>query len=188
MRITSGSLKGRRLKSPGRLKIRPPLDQLKQSVFNILAGEIEGKEVLDLFAGTGSFGLEALSRGAARVVFVDFSFKACRLLKENLKILNSEEKVSVLCRKVNQTLEDFAVKGIKFELVFVDPPFLANLCQKTLDKLMETELLSRPALVVIHHHFKENVESSSADLELVKQRKFGDNLVSIFLYTHKEKI
>src|SRR3989304_9934116 len=99
MRITSGSLKGRRLKSPGRLKIRPPLDQLKQSVFNILAGEIEGKEVLDLYAGAGSFGLEALSRGAAGVVFVESAFEACRLLKENLKLLSAEENSSVMCAK-----------------------------------------------------------------------------------------
>jgi len=113
MRITSGSLKGRRLKSPGRLKIRPPLDQLKQSVFNILAGEIEGKEVLDLFAGTGSFGLEALSRGAARVVFVDFSFKACRLLKENLKILNSEENSEFLQENQEKSISRHSMNARK---------------------------------------------------------------------------
>jgi 16S rRNA (guanine966-N2)-methyltransferase len=187
MRITSGTLKGRRLKSPGSLKIRPPLDQLKQSVFNILAGEIEGKSVLDLFSGTGSFGLEALSRGAAKVVFVDSSFKACRLLKENLATLKAEESARVICGKVNQQIEELNNQGYRFELVFVDPPFAANLCQKTLDKIAESGILSQVSLVVVHHHTKEGVESHSGELEMVRQRKFGDNLVSILLYRRKER-
>ena len=188
MRITTGSLKGRRLKSPGNLKIRPPLDQLKQSVFNMLAGEIEGKRVLDLFAGTGSFGLEALSRGAESVIFVDSSFKACRLLKENVKLLQQEDKASVMCRKVNDTLGDFSKAGKKFNLIFLDPPFPAKICQKTLDKLVEQNLLNHQALIVIHHYQKEEVNSSFPNLELVRKRKFGDNLVSIFLYSKKEQI
>lgn len=187
MRITTGSLKGRRLRSPGNLKIRPPLDQLKQSVFNMLAGEIEGKTVLDLFAGTGSFGLEALSRGAESVIFVDSSFKACRLLKENVKLLHQEGKASVMCRKVNDTLEDFSRNGKKFDLIFADPPFPANLCQKIIDKLVEHNLLDRQALVVVHHHQKEEVNSAYPNLELVRKRKFGDNLVSIFLYSKQEQ-
>ncbi|OGC77834.1 MAG: 16S rRNA (guanine(966)-N(2))-methyltransferase RsmD [candidate division Zixibacteria bacterium RBG_16_50_21] len=187
MRITSGTLKGRKLKSPGSLKIRPPLDQLKQSVFNILAGEIEGKIVLDLFSGTGSFGLEALSRGAARVVFVDSSYKACRLLKENLARLKAEGSVQVICGKVNHTIEELVRQDFKFDLVFVDPPFPANQCQKTLDKIAESGILSQVSLVILHHHFKEGVESHSGELEMVRQRKFGDNLVSIFLNRRKEK-
>jgi len=188
MRITTGSLKGRRLKSPGKLKIRPPLDQLKQSVFNMLTGEIEGKTVLDLFAGTGSFGLEALSRGAGSAIFVDSSFKACRLLKENVKLLQLEDKATVMCRKVNDTLKDFSKTGKKFNLIFVDPPFPANLCQKTLDKLAEQYLLNHKALIVIHHYQKEKVDSSFPNLKLVRERKFGDNLVSIFLYSKQEHL
>jgi 16S rRNA (guanine(966)-N(2))-methyltransferase RsmD len=187
MRIITGSLKGRRLKSLGNLKIRPPLDQLKQSVFNMLAGEIEGKKVLDLYAGTGSFGLEALSRGAEETTLVDSSFKACRLLKENLKMLQQEEKATVLCRKVNDTLNDFSKQNQKFNIVFVDPPFAANLCQKTLEKLVEGDLLNQQALVIVHHHRKENVESNWEELKLVRRRKFGDNLVSIFLFTKQEQ-
>ncbi len=187
MRITTGSLKGRRLKSPRNLKIRPPLDQLKQSVFNMLAGEIEGKRVLDLFAGTGSFGLEALSRGAESIIFVDSSFKACRLLKENVKLLQQEDKASVMCRKVNDTLEDFSKTGREFNLIFLDPPFPAQICQKTLDKLVEQNLLDHQGLIVIHHHYKEKVNSNSNNLELVRKRKFGDNLVSIFLYSKQEQ-
>ncbi len=187
MRIITGSLKGRRLKSPGKLKIRPPLDQLKQSVFNMLAGEIGGKKVLDLFAGTGSFGLEALSRGAEEATFVDSSFKACRLLRENLKILQQEEKATVLCRKVNDTLTDFSQENRKFDIAFVDPPFAANLCQKTLEKLMEGKLLAHQALVIVHHHQNERVESEWENLQLVRRRKFGDNLVSILLYTQQEQ-
>ena len=188
MRITTGSLKGRRLKSPGNLKVRPPLDQLKQSVFNMLAGEMEERKVLDLFAGTGSCGLEALSRGAESAIFIDSSFKACRLLKENIQILRLEDKATVMCRKVNEALESFAQEGRCFDLIFVDPPFPANLCQKTLDKLHEQGLLNHNTIIIIHHHQKEEVCSSWENLELVRQRKFGDNLVSIFLYTRQEKL
>lgn len=188
MRITSGSLRGRRLKSPGNLKIRPPLEQLKQSVFDMLAGEIEGKEVLDLFAGTGSFGLEALSRGAAKVIFVDSAFKASRLLKENIRLLQAEERTSVISAKVNKAIEMFGQQQKQFGLVFIDPPFAANLCQKTLDKLAASGLLEDKTLIIVHHHYKEPLDSFAENLTLVRKRKFGDNLVSVFLYHKKEQI
>jgi len=88
MRIISGDLKGRRLKSVGKLKIRPPLDKVKQAIFDILKNDILDKEVLDLFSGSGSLGIEAVSRGAKKVIFVEASFKNQKLLKENLKMLN----------------------------------------------------------------------------------------------------
>ena len=84
MRIISGDLKGRRLKSVGKLKIRPPLDKVKQAIFDILKNDIVDKEVLDLFSGSGSLGIEALSRGVKSVTFVESSFKNQKLLKENL--------------------------------------------------------------------------------------------------------
>ena len=148
--------------------------------------KIEGKEVLDLYAGTGSFGLEALSRGAAGVVFVESAFKACRLLKENLKLLNAEENSSVMCAKVSQALESFKENGRNFNLIFVDPPFLFNLCQKTLDNLVESNLLKHNALIIVHHHQKEKVDSPSEKLLLIKSKKFGDNLVSIFLFSEQK--
>jgi 16S rRNA (guanine(966)-N(2))-methyltransferase RsmD len=129
--------------------------------------------------------LEALSRGAARAVFVDSSFKACRLLKENLSKLKAEDSAQVICAKVNQCIAELSKQENQFDLVFVDPPFPANLCQKTLDKISESGILSEVSIVVVHHYAKEPVESHSSELAQARQRKFGDNLVSIFLYRHK---
>ncbi|MCI0530518.1 MAG: 16S rRNA (guanine(966)-N(2))-methyltransferase RsmD [candidate division Zixibacteria bacterium] len=185
MRINSGSLKGRKLSSPKKLKIRPPLDKLKQSVFNMLAGEVQDSKVLDLFAGTGSFGLEAVSRGAAQAVFVESSFKAYQLLKQNIGRLNASPQTTIINSRVSGAIHNLSEQGDSFKLIFVDPPFLEDLCQKTLDSLCRSNLLQEKSLIIIHHHQKEPVESKAEELKLVRRRKFGDNLVSIFLYSHQ---
>lgn len=179
MRIISGDLKGRRLKSVGKLKIRPPLDKVKQAIFDILKNDIVDKEVLDLFAGSGSLGIEAVSRGAKKVIFVESSFKNQKLLKENLKMLNLEDKVEVVLANVSRFLDVLAEKKIKFDLIFIDPPFLKNWAQKILDKIEQYQLLKPEGIVVLHHHKKEIPETVS--LSLIKQRKFGDNLVSFYI-------
>lgn len=179
MRIISGDLKGRKLKSVGKLKIRPPLDKVKQAIFDILKNDIVDKEVLDLFSGTGSLGIEAVSRGAKKVIFVESSFKNQKLLKENLKMLNLEDKVEVILANVSRFLDVLAEKKIKFDLIFVDPPFLKNWAQKILDKIEQFQILRPEGIVVLHHHKKEIPETGK--LSLIKQRKFGDNLVSFYI-------
>lgn len=180
MRIISGDLKGRKLKSVGKLKIRPPLDKVKQAIFDILKNDIVDKEVLDLFAGSGSLGIEAVSRGAKKVIFVESSFKNQKLLKENLKMLNLEEKIEVILANASKFLDIlYEKKQQQFDLIFIDPPFLKNWAQKILDKIEQYQILRPEGIVVLHHHKKEIPETVS--LSLIKQRKFGDNLVSFYI-------
>jgi len=180
MRIISGDLKGRRLKSVGKLKIRPPLDKVKQAIFDILKNDIVDKEVLDLFSGSGSLGIEALSRGVKSVTFVESSFKNQKLLKENINMLNLEDKVEVILANVSRFLDVLAEKKIKFDLIFVDPPFLKSWAQKILDKIEQFQILKPEGIVVLHHHKKEIPQTGT--LSLIKQRKFGDNLVSFYIF------
>ena len=180
MRIISGDLKGRKLKSVGKLKIRPPLDKVKQAIFDILKNDIVDKEVLDLFAGSGSLGIEAVSRGAKKVIFVESSFKNQKLLKENINMLNLEDKVQVILANVSKFLDILYEKQQQFDLIFVDPPFLKNWAQKILDKIEQYQILKPEGIVVLRHHKKEIPETSI--LCLIKQRKFGDNLVSFYIF------
>lgn len=180
MRIISGDLKGRRLKSVGKLKIRPPLDKVKQAIFDILKNDILDKEVLDLFSGSGSLGIEAVSRGAKKVIFVESSFKNQKLLKDNIKLLNLEDKVEVILANVSKFLDVLADKKEQFDLIFVDPPFLKNWAQKILDKIEQYQILKPEGIVVLHHHKKEIPQTGR--LSLIKQRKFGDNLVSFYIF------
>ena len=185
MRIISGDLKGRRLKSVGQLKIRPPLDKVKQAIFDILKNDIVDKEVLDLFSGSGSLGIEALSRGVKSVTFVESSFKNQKLLKENINMLNLEDKVEVILANVSRFLDVLAEKKIKFDLIFVDPPFLKSWAQKILDKIEQFQILKPEGIVVLHHHKKEIPQTGT--LSLIKQRKFGDNLVSFYILRQEKR-
>ena len=185
MRIISGDLKGRRLKSVGKLKIRPPLDKVKQAIFDILKNDIVDKEVLDLFAGSGSLGIEAVSRGAKKVIFVESSFKNQKLLKENINMLNLEDKVEVILANVSKFLDILYEKKEQFDLIFVDPPFLKNWAQKILDKIEKYQILKPEGIVVLHHHKKEIPQTGT--LSLIKQRKFGDNLVSFYILRQEKR-
>ncbi|OGC74661.1 MAG: 16S rRNA (guanine(966)-N(2))-methyltransferase RsmD [candidate division Zixibacteria bacterium RBG_16_40_9] len=179
MRIISGDFKGRKLKSVGKLRIRPPLDKVKQAIFDILKNDVVDREVLDLFAGSGSLGIEAVSRGAKKVIFVESSFKNQKILKENIKMLNLEDKVEMILANVSKFLDILSEKKQKFDLIFIDPPFLKNWAQKVLDKIEQFQILKSEGIVILHHHKKEIPRTSR--FLLVKQRKFGDNLVSFYI-------
>lgn len=127
MRVISGSARGRKLKSPENYDIRPTTDKVKESVFNIIQFDIEGRRVLDLFAGTGQLGIECLSRGAAEAVFVDGSRESVKIVKENLKSCGMSAPV------FQEDALSFLRRAGKFDLIFVDPPMTracTNLCWK----------------------------------------------------------
>lgn len=178
MRITSGEHKGRHISAGRKLRIRPTSDRVKESIFNILWGEIEGKRVLDLFAGSGSLGIEAMSHGAESVTFVDSSSSSMRILSKNLENLNLQ----------NQTVV-FRLDGLKalnrlescFQVIFADPPYLKGYVQKIVDSVAESGVLEIGGILVLEHHKKENFVPSEDKLLLLKERKFGDTVISILL-------
>ena len=179
MRIVGGKLKSRKLSVSSKAKFRPTADRVKESIFNILEGEIEEKEVLDLFAGTGNLGIEAISRGAKKVTFVDSSTWSAKTIKKNLEDLGCLGCAEILKLDYKKAIQKLAQKGRKFDIVFADPPYLLGYPQKTIDCLKKEKILNRNALLIIEYHKKEGLKLNSSGLIELKQKKFGDTLISI---------
>lgn len=176
MRVISGSAKGHRLTAPKGSRIRPALDQVKEAIFNILY-DVEGLRVLDLFAGTGSIGIEALSRGAAEAVFVEEWGKAVEHIHKNLEHTKLSARSRVMRQSVAKAIPLLARKGLRFDLIFVDPPYLKGLLNPTLAELGSSPIAPPGALVVVEHHPKEPVEAHEG-LALTDSRKYGQTLIS----------
>ena len=174
MRIIVGKLKGSTIEAPRGVLSRPPLAIIRESVFNILADSVEGMRVLDLFAGSGSLGIEALSRGAGQAHFVDSSGRSVDMIERNIKKLG----VSDDCRVSRLDSMDFvrSWKGEPFDIVFVDPPFLSGLVDDVLAGLTASPVLSPGAIVVLRTHWRENPVIPEALAEM-KRRKFGESVV-----------
>lgn len=175
MRIISGQAKGRILHGPKSDKIRPALDKVRQAVYNIL-GDVQGESILDLFAGTGSMGLEGLSRGAEYAVFVDDNTEALQLIRKNLDLCRFEN-ASIVKLKLSQGLPKIFERFGSFDLIFHDPPYDQNLVNPTLRAITETQLLSPKGFVVVEHSPREKVVEME-ELRVVSQRKYGQTLIS----------
>lgn len=176
MRVIAGVAKGKRLFSPKTVKIRPVLDQVKEAVFNIL-WEIEGLRLLDLFAGTGAMGIEALSRGAAHVTFVDQEKEAVQLIRKNLEHCGFIEQGRVLPMTVGAAIAKLEKEGGLFDLIFVDPPYQQRLIQKTFQKLATSPIVTGTTKFVVEHHPKEPIPDIPG-LALTDQRKYGQTRIS----------
>jgi 16S rRNA (guanine(966)-N(2))-methyltransferase RsmD len=179
MRIIAGSLKGRRLVTPRDASLRPTSDRVKESMFSILGGEVDGKSVLDLFAGTGNLGIEALSRGAKRVVFVEKSREALGLIKKNLLACRMENKSELLFKDVDQAIGDLKGRGERFDLILMDPPYEKGLIQRTLNKLTAEKVYHDDSVLVVEHIRREPLPDLSGSWNLIRQRRIGDTLISI---------
>ena len=178
LRIISGEHKGRILSSLQKTEVRPRSDNVKGSIFNVLKDEVEGKSVLDLFAGSGNLGIEALSRGAKFVTFVDSSPHSIKVIKENVESL----KLGTRSKMVGKDcLEALPKLGGKFGIIFADPPYLRGFAQKVIDLTVESDILEKNGILVLEHHRKETLEHPEERLLYIKAKRFGDTMVSFFL-------
>jgi pantetheine-phosphate adenylyltransferase len=169
-------MRGRRLKAPRGRQTRPTKDRVKEALFNILAGAVAGSKVLDLYAGSGALGIEALSRGAQEVVFVENDRRACRAVKENLA--NCGVKATLLCCDVNVALRKLAAAGRRFEIILLDPPYGTD--PEVLERLTRAELLAPAGLVVLEHGRRDALPEQVPGLVLLKKRDYGDTTLSIY--------
>lgn len=142
MRVISGTIRGKRLKEPSDYSIRPTTDKVKESIFNIIQFDIEGRNVLDLFAGTGQLGIECLSRGADSVTFVDQSKEAISIVKQNLKTCGVEARV------VQDDSIAFLSRGAKYDIIILDPPYATNLLDKALEIINSVDILSEGGIIM----------------------------------------
>ena len=177
MQIISGVARGRKLKEPLGDKIRPTSDKVKESVFNIIQFDIEGRRVLDLFAGTGQFGIEALSRGARSVTFVDSSTESIRLIRENLKICNLTEKASIYTRDALRFIEGDET----FDLIFIDPPYDSALAKMAVSKITEFDKLNINGIIICEIKVDSSTPEVTLPYMLQKEYRYGG--VKIAKYT-----
>jgi len=178
MRIISGSLKGRKLVAVKGIPLRPTSDRVKESLFNILGEEFSGKAVLDLFAGTGNLGIEALSRGAKRVTFVEKDREACRLIKRNLLACHMEGRSEILLKEADRGIKLLKARRECFDLILVDPPYEKGLVCQTVEMLGTMKIYHENSILVIEHNRREPLPDLSGAWNLIRQRKIGDTLLS----------
>ncbi len=191
MRIIAGSAKGRKILSPlnegrvpekGELKAtRPTLDRVKESMFNIIAHKIDNARVLDLFAGTGSLGLEAASRGAKEVVFLEKFKESYDLLVENIETLGFRDKSKTHCRESFSFIKGLGEEGEKFNIIFVDPPYLNQMVEKAILRIEEEDLLTEDGVIVSKYDKGEPIFTPElGKYELVDQRKYGNTILGFY--------
>ena len=181
MRVTGGTLRGRHLASIKGLHIRPSADRVKEAIFNLIGQDLADARVLDLFAGTGALGIEALSRGASSVLFVDKAEQAVRSIKRNLKQLGYEGAGAVLKRDVSKGLSwkhPFIQDGI--DVTFLDPPYGSALIPGVLRELCQKRLLRSRAVVVAESSKDESMPAHLEGLIVVKTRSYGETKVTIY--------
>ncbi|MFO7760382.1 MAG: 16S rRNA (guanine(966)-N(2))-methyltransferase RsmD [Thermodesulfobacteriota bacterium] len=180
MRIIGGSAKGRRLAGPGGREkvhsIRPTSDRAREAVFNLLAAEIPDSLVLDLFAGTGAMGLEALSRGAREAVLVDNNPEALHLIKRNIEICSFGKQA--VCKRGDLTRSLFPLKQMRlkrgFNLVFMDPPYNMQTAGLILQWISRSNILAEKAVVVVEVRKKDKLPREAGSLILYNQRSYGE--------------
>ncbi len=180
LHVFSGSLKGIPLFSSKGTAIRPTSGKVREAVFNILSSRVLSAGVLDLFAGSGALGIEALSRGAQRAVFIDVAPNAVSIIRKNLKRCNLEDRSEVFRRDICVNLNCLTRYPDSFDLVFMDPPYHQGMVLPALKNLKQSPALRTGALVVVEHGAKDPTEQ--AGYRLVDRRKYGKTLVSFLEY------
>jgi 16S rRNA (guanine966-N2)-methyltransferase len=179
LRVISGTLKGKKLFSVKGQSLRPTSDRVKEAIFDILQDRFRGQKVLDLFAGTGALGIEALSRGATIAVFVEESPRSLSALRRNIDTCRLQDRAVVLVKEVSIGLKILEERGERFGLILLDPPYGKGWTAKTVAALSRCSILDADGLVVAEHSVTEELLSTPF-LKRVDGRRYGDTQVSFF--------
>lgn len=181
MRVTGGQLRGRILLGPKDRRIRPTADRVREAVFNILGQDLSGYEVLDLFSGTGSLGIEALSRGAVYAIFIDRLKEAVQLTRKNIERCGQGDRARVLMRDLARGIPwEHGFLKRKFDLVFLDPPYASSLGPKLLAEIAAGRNLSATARVLVETARTTDLPGGPGRLSRVHARVYGDTKISIY--------
>ena len=175
MRVITGTARGRRLKEPQGMDIRPTTDKVKESLFSIIQFDIEGRRVLDLFAGTGQLGIEALSRGAAEAVFVDRR-PAVRLVQENLALCGFTDRARV---KSGDALA-YLKSGEKFDLIFLDPPYAADLLEQALTAIASFDICREHGIIVAESALETALPALAPPYTLYREYRYGKIKLTVY--------
>lgn len=171
MHIISGKYRGKKLKGFNIEGTRPTMDRVKESLFGMIQNYVEGSKVLDLFAGSGALGLEAISNGANEAYLIDNNEEAIRVIKDNMKNMNDDIKV------IKSDYKKFLKEtDLKFDIIFLDPPYRKGLMGKALKIIEERELLTESGIVVCEYEYND----FTTNLNLFKKKSYGFKKISIF--------
>ena len=176
MRVISGTARGLKLVSPAGLDTRPTLDRVKEALFSILAPELRGAAVLDLFAGSGALSFEAISRGAARAVLLDKDKRSVEIIRKNAESLGFEAQ----CEIRNEDCFIYAERtGEKFDIIFLDPPYNKGIIEPVLDKIAKKELLADGGIIVLESDGTD-FSGERDGLAILKQRRYGRTYITVY--------
>jgi 16S rRNA (guanine(966)-N(2))-methyltransferase RsmD len=180
MRIIGGEARGRRLYVPGTSAVRPTADRIKEAFFNII-GPIEGKTFLDLFAGSGNMGIEALSRGALKAVFVENDRTLIGAIGKNIAACGFTAKSEILTSDFIKAVSGLVKRAETFDVLFADPPYGRGIVSRTLEHLQNGALMENDSLLALQHSIREDAAVDAAGpLALVDRRPYGDTILSFF--------
>ncbi|MBN2240112.1 MAG: 16S rRNA (guanine(966)-N(2))-methyltransferase RsmD [Dehalococcoidales bacterium] len=178
MRVIAGTAKGHRLKAPKRQLTRPATDLVKGAVFSILENlDLDWDMVLDLYSGSGQLGIEALSRGAGWVDFVDHSPQCCAIIKENLEKTKLAEFARVHCSKIERA---FSFLDREYDIILIDPPYSDQSIDNTIEQLAATKLVGNNTIVVITHSPHHPLKKEYHPLTMLKEHRHGDSCISVY--------
>jgi 16S rRNA (guanine(966)-N(2))-methyltransferase RsmD len=183
MRILGGTAKGRKLVAVKARGIRPTRDDVKESIFSMIQGHVEAAVVLDLFAGTGNLGLEALSQGAKRAIFVEKERLPLRALMRNIDLCGFRDRAEVISRDAEIALKLLRRRAEKVDLVFIDPPYGSGYGRKTLRFISAHDMVNAGGMVVIEHSSGEIPSDQRGRFSLSRQKRHGDTTISIFQWS-----
>jgi len=178
IRVISGIYKGKRLKKVPSLKVRPMPDKLKESLFSIIQNDVKGADVLDGFAGTGSVGIEALSRGAEKVVFVEELYMAAKTIKHNLARCEAEAKARIIRREFNRAVIQLSKEGSAFDIIFLDPPYKLLEERNPLKVIKKRAVLKEKGTIILRHYFKTRFEAKY--YKRTRRINIGDDVISFY--------
>ncbi len=184
MQIITGKYRARKLKAVNSLSTRPTLARVKEAIFNIIQNKIAGSVVLDLFAGSGAFGAECISRGAKKVYFVDSSAQAISVIKENTRAMS--EDFEILQSDFLDALKLFSSKGEKFDLIYLDPPYKSDFISVSLEQIANLNLLNDGGIVVLEHSNENELQKIPKHYIIKRSKKYGIAFVDVLEFLTKE--
>lgn len=179
VRVISGSARGLKLNTPGDDRVRPTTDRVKESMFNIVQDWAYDSQVLDLFAGSGALGIEALSRGASQAVFCDNSLDSIKIIKSNIEKARVADRSQIVNGDFKRCLRDMEAKNQSFDMIFVDPPYYEGLFEEVLDTIRSCKILKKDGIVIVEHDAKKPIGQVEG-LEVYKEKKYGITMLTFY--------
>ena len=187
LRVISGKVRGLKLDTPKNQDVRPTIDRVKESLFNMINPYIRESNVLDLFAGTGSLGIECLSRGAKNCVFVDKSRESINIVKSNVKKARVENESTILNIDFKDAVKRLSTQNQKFDVIFMDPPYYENMFIDCLKSIDELNLLHEDGIIVVEHDTKDQFEETIGRLVKTRDKKYGNTTMTFYKWEEQNE-